>query len=212
MNPSDNKYKFLLIEDDIVDQMAFERYVKKEALPYDYEIAGSVLEAKDILASTSFDIIVTDFNLGDGTAFDLLKLEIDCPVVMMTGEGDEETAKEAYRKGINGFLVKTTTGSHLKYLSVEVENAINHSRTKKELIEAKNVAEAATRAKSEFLANMSHELRTPLNAIIGFSDMIRAGLSGDVSEKQAEFIEDIYSSGEHLLSLINDILDLSKIE
>lgn len=212
MNGINDKHKLLLIEDDIVDQMAFERYVKKEGLPYEYSIAGSVLEAKEILASASFDIIVTDFNLGDGNAFDLLELNIDCPVVMVTGEGDEDTAKEAYKKGINGFIVKTTQGSHLKYLPVEVENAINHAETKKELIKAKEVAEAATRAKSDFLANMSHELRTPLNAIIGFSDMIRMGLSGDVSEKQAEFIEDIYSSGEHLLSLINDILDLSKIE
>ena len=212
MNQPDNKYKVLLIEDDVVDQMAFERYVKKEGLPYDYKIASSVSEAKEILTSTSFDIIVTDFSLGDGNAFDLLELKGDCPVVMMTGAGDEETAKEGYRKGVNGFLIKTTHSSHLKYLPVEVENAINHARTKKELIKAKEIAEAATRAKSEFLANMSHELRTPLNAIIGFSDMIRTGLSGDVSEKQAEFIEDIYSSGEHLLSLINDILDLSKIE
>lgn len=212
MNEINDKYRLLLIEDDIVDQMAFERYVKKEGLPYDYNIAGSVLEAKDILTSTSFDVIVTDYKLGDGNAFDLLTLNLDCPVVMMTGEGDEETAKEGYQKGVNGFLIKTTHNNHLKYLPVEVENAINHARTKKELIKAKEIAEAATRAKSDFLANMSHELRTPLNAIIGFSDMIRMGLSGDVSEKQAEFIEDIYSSGEHLLSLINDILDLSKIE
>lgn len=212
MNQTDNKYKVLLIEDDVIDQMAFERCVKTEGLPYDYKIAGSVSEAKEILTSNSFDVIVTDFSLGDGNAFDLLTLNLDCPVIMVTGEGDEETAKEGYQKGVNGFLIKTTHNSHLKYLPVEVENAIEHARTKKELIKAKEIAEAATRAKSDFLANMSHELRTPLNAIIGFSDMIRMGLSGDVSEKQAEFIEDIYSSGEHLLSLINDILDLSKIE
>ena len=212
MNQDDNTYKLLFIEDDIVDQMAFERYVKKEGLPYDFKIAGSVPEAKDILTSTSFDIIITDFNLGESSAFDLLTLKIDCPIIMMTGEGDEETAKEAYRKGISGFIVKTAQSNHLKYLPVEVENVIKHARTKKELIKAKEIAEAATKAKSDFLANMSHELRTPLNAIIGFSDMIRTGLSGDISEKQAEFIEDIYLSGEHLLSLINDILDLSKIE
>ena len=63
MNEINNKYRLLLIEDDVVDQMAFERYVKKEGLPYDYKIAGSVLEAKEILTYTSFDVIVTDFNL-----------------------------------------------------------------------------------------------------------------------------------------------------
>jgi signal transduction histidine kinase len=72
--------------------------------------------------------------------------------------------------------------------------------------------ETASRHKSEFLANMSHELRTPLNAILGFSQVLEKRLFGELNEKQAEYIEDIHSSGNHLLSLINDVLDLSKVE
>ena len=72
--------------------------------------------------------------------------------------------------------------------------------------------ETASQHKSDFLANMSHELRTPLNAIIGFSQVLRDGMVGDVNEKQAEYLDDILSSGNHLLSLINDVLDLSKVE
>jgi signal transduction histidine kinase len=72
--------------------------------------------------------------------------------------------------------------------------------------------ESASRHKSEFLANMSHELRTPLNAIIGFSQVLRQRLFGEVNEKQEEYLDDILSSGNHLLSLINDVLDLSKVE
>src|SRR5262249_46381275 len=72
--------------------------------------------------------------------------------------------------------------------------------------------DAANRQKSEFLANMSHELRTPLNAIIGFSEVLGERMFGELNEKPAEYTEDILSSGRHLLSLINEILDLSKVE
>jgi signal transduction histidine kinase len=90
--------------------------------------------------------------------------------------------------------------------------AIQNARLFRELEAKSRELEVASRHKSEFLANMSHELRTPLNAIIGFSEVLAERMFGDVNEKQAEYLQDILSSGRHLLSLINDILDLSKVE
>ena len=82
----------------------------------------------------------------------------------------------------------------------------------RELEVANSELAAASQHKSEFLANMSHELRTPLNAIIGFSEVLTDRMFGELNEKQEEYLKDINASGTHLLSLINDILDLSKIE
>jgi len=90
--------------------------------------------------------------------------------------------------------------------------AIGNVRLFNEIQDKSQQLEAASRHKSEFLANMSHELRTPLNAIIGFSEVLLQGIFGDVNEKQREYLQDVLGSGQHLLSLINDILDLSKIE
>ncbi|WP_321417848.1 ATP-binding protein [uncultured Methanomethylovorans sp.] len=81
-----------------------------------------------------------------------------------------------------------------------------------DLRNAKLDSEAANKAKSEFLANMSHELRTPLNSIIGFSDVLLEGYTGDLNEKQGRYLRNISNSGKHLLNIINDILDISKIE
>jgi signal transduction histidine kinase/class 3 adenylate cyclase len=85
-------------------------------------------------------------------------------------------------------------------------------KSRAELALARDEAVAANRHKSAFLANMSHELRTPLNAVIGFSEVLLEKVFGELNDKQEEYLEDIHSSGKHLLSLINDILDLSKIE
>ncbi len=100
----------------------------------------------------------------------------------------------------------------LKTFATQSALAIQNARLFREIADKGRQLEAASRHKSEFLANMSHELRTPLNAITGFSEVLLERMFGEINPKQTEYLQDILSSGRHLLSLINDILDLSKIE
>jgi signal transduction histidine kinase len=106
----------------------------------------------------------------------------------------------------------TETIELLRTFATQSALAIQNARLFQEIEDKSRQLEVASHHKSEFLANMSHELRTPLNAIIGFSEVLSERMFGDLNEKQAEYLKDIYASGQHLLSLINDILDLSKIE
>ncbi|MFQ4146127.1 PAS domain S-box protein [Chlorogloeopsis sp. ULAP02] len=108
-------------------------------------------------------------------------------------------------------LISSPNGEPQYFLSM-IEDITERKQTELKLCESKEAAEAGSRAKSKFLATMSHELRTPLNAIMGLSQLLQQEMAGCLNDKQKEYINCIYSSGEHLLALINDILDLSKVE
>ena len=115
-----------------------------------------------------------------------------------------------YRRRTGNF--STEVVNLLQTFATESVLAIQNARLFREIEDKSRQIESANRHKSEFLANMSHELRTPLNAIIGFSEVLGERLFGELNDKQAEYTDDILSSGRHLLSLINEILDLSKVE
>lgn len=134
----DTQIRLLLIEDDKVDRMAFERFVRNENISYDYSVASSFKAAKDMLKSEKFDVVVTDYFLGDGTAFDIFEVlkntpNKETPFIVTTGTGDEEIAVNAMKSGAYDYLIKDPQGNYLKALPITVSNAIQRKFAELEL-------------------------------------------------------------------------------
>ena len=130
------RYKILLVEDDKVDQKAFMRLVSDQELPYDYAIAGSISEARDMLEREGFDIIITDYSLGCGTAFEILASVKNTPVIVITGT--EGSAINALKERVYEMLVKDMERSYLRVLPDTIEKAIGNER--KEDMEQNKIA------------------------------------------------------------------------
>ena len=212
------RHKVLLIEDDKVDQMAFRRFVEENNIPYDYAIAGSVAEAKTILASEKFDTIIADYLLGDGTAFDIFDLKIDVAIIVTTGSGDEEVAVKAMKAGASDYLIKDPERNYLKVLPATVENVVMRKRAEEALLESEEEREhflkeleAKNRELERFTYTVSHDLRSPLVTIQGFTDMVQTDLAQNELEKAKENLTFIDKAATKMDQLLSDTLQLSRI-
>ena len=151
-------FRVLLIEDDKIDQMAFERFVKREDLPYYYQIAGSVSEARKVLAAGRFDVVLMDYLLGDGTAFDLFDGVGDAPLVVITGSGDEAIAVEAMKAGAYDYLIKDPEGNYLTTLPITIGNVIRRKRAEDELTRYRERLEELVEERTVELAKTNEQL------------------------------------------------------
>ncbi len=193
----------------------FRKKIKQKEL--DFIFARDGLEALEILSEEpSIDIVLTDINmpLMDGlTLLDNLKVDYpDIKAVIISAYDDMEKIRSAMNKGAFDFLTKPIDFQDLDITIKKTLANVQQLKENKRLKEEKNEAQAANQAKSVFLANMSHELRTPLNAIIGYSEILLEDAQDLGYEEFVHDLDNIHTSGKHLLAIINDILDLSKIE
>lgn len=123
----------LLIEDDRIDQLAFKRHLEREQLPYRYEIVQSLGEACAVLQEKEFDIIISDYNLGDGTALEVCAVARGTPLIVITGAGNEEIAVKALKSGAYDYIIKDAERNYLKVLPLTVEKAVQSYRSDKQM-------------------------------------------------------------------------------
>jgi signal transduction histidine kinase len=230
----------LLAIDDDPDNRAFlTKAVQRQG--FDVVTAPNATQARRQLDGRRPALIFLDVQMPEESGLSLLPQMLrDYPesvVVMMTAYGSEQVAAEALRGGADDYIAKPIDLHRLRELlernlekqrlRAERQGLVarlkdsnrylmrQHAalrRADEEILQVNRQLEQSSRYKSEFLANMSHELRTPLNAIMGFSEILLDVTMNLTSGERTEFLRNIHSSGQHLLGLINDILDLAKIE
>ncbi|WP_088891602.1 ATP-binding response regulator [Leptolyngbya ohadii] len=212
--------KILVVDDNNVTQLYITRQLEQQR--YRITLANHGREALDRLQAEPFDLVLMDVVMPEMNGYQVLEqIKADpvlrsIPVIMISSTDDLERAIRCIEKGAEDYLSKPLNATLLrarinaclerKWLR-DQEQAYLH-----QLQAEKAQAEAANRAKSAFLANMSHELRTPLNAILGYSEILREDLQTEETIDYLPDLDRIRSSGKHLLRLIDDLLDLARIE
>ena len=222
-----DRLRLLLIEDDRVDEIAFRRMVEADQHPYDFTITRSATDASSILAQQTFDIVLADLNLSDGTAFDVMGCVSETPVVFMTGAGSETIAVEAMKSGAADYITKDHEGRYLELLPVVVNNVIKRQLAEREAREL--FRERIHRETLEdFIRDASHDLRTPLATLKTslyllrrFGDQLDALTAEpnidvqavrEVSAKLQDRATRADEQSDALVRIINEMMEMVKID
>lgn len=200
----------LVIDDDEDDYILLEDIIHDVFEESQLHWAAGEKEGLALLKSLNPDICLLDINLGSTNGLELLKTAkregYTNPIIIMTGQDDQQTDAEAQASGAADFLVKGKISAN------QITRAISYALTRKEAMDERLErvrAQAESRAKSRFLATLSHEMRSPLTSILGYTELI---IEQNMCQQAANEIATIHRNSTYLLNLMNDVLDLSKIE
>jgi signal transduction histidine kinase len=222
MQPSreDSAGSLLIVDDDEIVRSLMRAALEQDGFTVTEATDGQA--AFDLCVKRQPDLMIADVVMPGKDGFELCRdlrqrpETAHLPILMATGLDDTPSIEKAYECGATDFISKPISWlilSHRVRYMLRAAHAFEELRAnQKILIAAKAEAETANKSKTEFLANMSHELRTPLNAIIGFSTLMRDHLHGSLAPEYHEYSGIIMESGEHLLSIINSVLDIAKAE
>lgn len=220
MPAEENTAVILIVDDNQNNLDLLSRRLKRRG--YSCRTVDNGPDAIKMVDEISPDLVLLDIMMPgmDGTEVLAVLRErynpIELPVLMVTSRNADEDVVDAFEKGANDYIEKP---SEFPVMLARIRHHLQHKRLDDELkqshqeLKRKNrMLDISNRHKINFLSSMSHELRTPLNAVLGYSEVLLEGMMGDLNKKQKEYCREIYDSGAYLLIIINDLLDLSKIE
>ncbi|MEH2280371.1 MAG: ATP-binding protein [Nostoc sp.] len=234
--------KILVVDDDEVDRISIRSALTKAGVQMELSEVGDGNDAFSALTTTAYHCVFLDYSLPDQDGLTLIQQlrssEIKVPLIVLTGQGDEEITLQLLKAGATDYLSKSRISpetlsqvlrSAIRVYRAEMQADLANQQLReshKQLICKNQELERqqqqiqmqkfklleASRLKSLFLATISHELRTPMNAIIGFSQILLRPKFGQLTHQQGDMIERILNNGKHLLMLLNEVLDFSKLE
>jgi signal transduction histidine kinase len=207
----------LLVDDSAMDRTLIRDVLGAENRGYDLHEAGCVADGLAALASRSFDLVIIDHHLPDGTGLDVLRglqsREHEIPAIYLTSELSREVIQSALSLGASHYLTKDLAYANL--LAPVVARSLELDRVRRERARAVDQlaqAEAHASIRSDFLAKVTHELRTPISSILGYTDCLLEGFDGALNERQTGSLERVRRNARRLLGFINELLDFSALE
>jgi two-component system, NtrC family, sensor kinase len=202
--------KFLLVENNPTDQIAVQRFFKSQEWNHDLDVASSYSQALDLLSKTSYDIVLLDYNLGDGTGLELLSEIRDIPVIFISGSSTESIIIEAMKQGAYDFLIKDHNQNYLSLLPSTIEKVVKRKTAEDRLKKYLAELERSNEELRSFAFVASHDLNEPLRKIVGFGERLK-GKVENLDPDARIYVLKMQESATRMQNMIQELLQYSLV-